>query len=101
MAVGIGEQAGQESVAYPFAGAGAQANEGSEPGQNPDVRERRDDGALVDAFADPGDDEELGGVSDGKEMLKGGSLTLTPKRNCEGMVRRLASKVLKPIWRRM
>lgn len=39
VAVGVGEEAGKQGVADPVGGAGAEADEGGEPGEDPDVGE--------------------------------------------------------------
>lgn len=71
MAVWVGEEASQERISDPFTGLGAQGDEGDEPGEDPDVGGGRDDGAFVDLFADPGNDEELGLLVDRRHRCQG------------------------------
>ena len=55
MAVGVGEQAGEEYVAGPVAGVAAEGDERGEPGEDPDVGGAGDEGAFVKALGEPGD----------------------------------------------
>lgn len=82
VAVGVGEEAGEEPVADPGVD-GREGDEGDEEGKHPDVGDGGDDRTFLEFLGDAGDDEQLEVllVESFNGYGSGVGLTLTKNRN--------------------